>query len=127
MREYKFFNHPTHPNRRYDFFIQVHDHDYLLEYDGAQHFRQHYFGGKEDLKLDERITTDVEKMIYANQRNYRIIRIDYTHRSKISILNQLEKALSMNADIYYSNLDLYAAHISKHKTLTQHLSCNNQE
>ena len=61
-----------------------------MEYDGKQHF-QEYRWSSEIHTLQESQTRDLLKNNYCHQNNIPIIRIPYTHLSKLSIKDlQLE-------------------------------------
>lgn len=72
---------------RYDFYV---NNNYIIEYDGKQHF-QEYSWGSEIHTLEESQIRDLLKNSYCHQNNIPIIRIPYTHLSKLSIKDlQLE-------------------------------------
>ena len=70
---------------RYDFYI---NNCYVIEYDGKQHF-QDYSWGSERHSLQESQNRDILKNSYCYKNNIPIIRIPYTHLSKLSIKDLL--------------------------------------
>ena len=66
---------------RYDFYV---NNNYIIEYDGKQHFENYSWGSKE-YSLDTSQIRDQEKNLYCFKNNIPIIRIPYTHYSKINI------------------------------------------
>ena len=66
---------------RYDFYV---NNNYIIEYDGKQHFENYSWGSKE-YSLDKSQIRDQEKNLYCFKNNIPIIRIPYTHYSKINI------------------------------------------
>lgn len=63
---------------RFDFFV---NNNYIIEYDGEQHFKEIDFFNN----LKEQISSDNIKNQYCKNNNIPIIRIPYTHLSKLSI------------------------------------------
>lgn len=66
---------------RYDFYV---DNNYIIEYDGKQHFQEYCWGGKIH-PLIESQTRDALKNEYCHNNNIPIIRIPYTHLEDLQI------------------------------------------
>lgn len=91
------------PKRRYDFMFVFNNNNYVLEYDGMQHFIDiQYFGNK----LKEIQESDLIKTKAALLENYLMIRIDYSQIDNIQY--HICKAIQENNKIYYSTPDLYS-------------------
>lgn len=73
-------NPKTNHHLRFDFYV---DNKYLIEFDGIQHFKNrdnYYFESLEDIQ-----TRDLLKNEWCVRHNIPLIRIPYTHLSKITI------------------------------------------
>ena len=66
---------------RYDFYV---NNNYIIEYDGIQHFQEYCWGGKIH-PLIESQTRDALKNEYCHTNNIPIIRIPYTHLEDLKI------------------------------------------
>ena len=64
---------------RFDFYV---NNEYIIEYDGIQHFQENNFF---QLSLKEQQQKDNEKNTWCKKNNIPIIRIPYTHLSKLQI------------------------------------------
>lgn len=80
-REYSFDDCKYSFPLKFDFYI---NNQYLIEYDGQQHFYAiNYFGGEENFKIQQE--RDQIKNEYCKTHNIPLIRIPYTHYDKITI------------------------------------------
>jgi very-short-patch-repair endonuclease len=89
----------------FDFSFSYEKQNYILEYDGAQHFKENsYF----KLKLKTIQKRDIIKTNAALSEGYRIIRIDYKVKLE-NIETLLNKVLNANLkwDLWVSNYKLY--------------------
>ena len=66
---------------RFDFYV---NNQYVIEFDGIQHFEPiEYFGGEEGYK--KRKISDVFKSEYCKEHNIPLIRIPYTHLNELCL------------------------------------------
>lgn len=70
---------------RYDFYV---NNEYIIEYDGIQHFQDYSWGDKYNTK-EKSQKRDMEKNLYCQKNNIPIIRIPYTHFDNINIQDLL--------------------------------------
>lgn len=79
-----FVDNKTYP-LRFDFYvIQDNGKNYIIEYDGAQHFQSiEWFGGEPG--LEKRKIRDAVKNNYCKKNNIPLIRIPYTHLKELTI------------------------------------------
>lgn len=80
-REKTFSNCPY----RFDFFV---DNNYIIEYDGCQHFQTSYWGGHEVTGAEAQ-KKDNEKNLWCKYHNLPIIRIPYTQYCYLTIKDLL--------------------------------------
>ena len=91
---------------KYDFIIEYNSNQYLVEFDGEQHFhRIPYFHPTEEI-FQIRQQTDLDKTRRALDHGYRIIRIDFTKLKFVE--DHIIEALRLDQKIYYSDAELYA-------------------
>ena len=69
------------PRYRYDFYV---NNEYIIEYDGKQHFQDYSWGNKQH-SLEESRQRDEIKNQYCFKKDIPIIRIPYTYLEKITI------------------------------------------
>lgn len=93
-------------NRWYDFKFEYEGFTYILEYDGKQHFQMVSLFHKKLYDFIMQQIRDIEKMEFALNNGYRVIRIDYTCEKLIQ--HHLDKALKLRNSIYYSNESFYS-------------------
>lgn len=99
------FKHNLLPKRRYDFYFRYKDIDYLLEYDGEQHFRYVPFFEKTRERFNYKQDVDRLKTYLALVARYRLIRIDYTQVDNIE--RHLKQALLDKEQLYLATPDMY--------------------
>ena len=92
------------PKKRFDFKFTYSERNYLLEFDGIQHFKYGYFH-KSEAHFAERQQTDILKTLKAIEAKYYIIRIDYTQINNIGI--HITHALSSQNQTYFSDPLMY--------------------
>ncbi len=96
---------PTLPNRRYDFYFIYQNKEYLVEYDGQQHFQYTPFFHNNQTTFKKRQNDDIMKTNHALKQGYNLIRIDYTQLNNISF--HLNCALSSQDRLYLSTPIIY--------------------
>lgn len=91
--------------KKYDFLIEYNSKQYLVEYDGEQHFNyvSRFHATEEIFEVKKQI--DLEKTRRALDHGYRIIRIDYTKLRSVEY--HIVEALRLEHKIYYSDAELY--------------------
>lgn len=82
--------------RKYDFHFVVNGRNYLLEYDGAQHFRFSEFFNKTEEDYIYRRNIDRIKTYAALDMGYMLIRIDYTSIKHVPFI--IEEALKIGEE-----------------------------
>lgn len=93
------------PRKRYDFEFSYNGDNYLLEFDGKQHFEYiQYFHSTQDM-FEEKKQMDIEKTLAGINAGYKFIRIAYD--SLTDIENHVLIALDSREKIYFSNKVLY--------------------
>lgn len=99
---------PSLPRKRYDFRFVYNNRQYLLEFDGEQHFTYNDFHHRDEAHFCERQSVDILKTQHAYQNNYFLIRIDYTQIDNIQ--QHLHAAIiSPNTQVrYLSNPEMYS-------------------
>jgi len=101
QKEKTFNNFVTQTNTHYRFDFYV-DNQFLIEYDGIQHFEEHFFGGTtKDFK--ERIKYDLIKNEYCLNNNIPLYRIPYYELETINTLEDIlqDKYLVKEIDHYH--------------------------
>lgn len=74
-------NPETKARYRFDFYV---DNNYIIEFDGEQHFRPiNIFGGQEYYETIK--ASDINKNRYCQNKNIPIIRIPYYHLNKLTV------------------------------------------
>lgn len=105
------FTFEEHPHKGYDFCFKYQEQDYLLEFDGEQHFIYANRFHREGRDLKKQQDTDCFYSHLALSKRYRLIRIDYKQINNIQY--HLEQAFQSVYDVYFSNSEMYL-HILKH-------------
>lgn len=96
---------PLLPLKRYDFFFTFQNRNYLLEFDGQQHFRYNDFFHRDEEKFEESQQRDILKTNIALQSGYCVIRIDYTQIDNIEY--HIRNAISNNYWLYVTDTIMY--------------------
>ncbi len=100
-REYSF----DEQKWRYDFSFNHNEIQYILEYDGIQHFQfTEYFQATEEV-FKEKQTRDVDKTKLAIKHNCKVIRIDYTQINNIE--EHIKNGIDDKSNLYLSSPDMY--------------------
>lgn len=94
-----------YPRKRYDFMFRYGDNNYVLEYDGRQHFSfNSFFHENYDVFLKNQ-EVDFYKTVNAINEGFLVIRI--SHKQFSSIPFHIENALSAKQKLYCSNIEDY--------------------
>ena len=100
---------PFIQNRRYDFYFTYDNFEFIVEFDGKQHFYYTPHFHKNITEFHQSQYVDIIKTISAINNGYKIIRISYKEKNDIE--NHIKCALkSLQNDeknLYISNVDLY--------------------
>jgi hypothetical protein len=97
------------PRKRFDLSFVYNDIDYLLEFDGQQHFEYIEFfhrNGEEEFKQKQQV--DILKTQHALTNGYRLIRIDHTQVDRVA--EHIQRAFEHTSEthpVYFSNSALY--------------------
>lgn len=94
----------TLPNRRFDIQFEYQGVNYLVEFDGIQHFESIPFFDKRR-NLEERRTSDILKTYTALTLGYKLIRIDHTKNDEIE--KQLIGGIYTPLKLYLSTPSMY--------------------
>jgi hypothetical protein len=103
-------------NRLYNFVFCHNDINWVLEYDGKQHFDESSSSGwfnknnstRVNKSFPSRREIDIEKTIVAIDAGYQFIRIDYTNKTEKEITKHIIKAFELCVLLYVSNEELYS-------------------
>ena len=101
----KEYRHPTLPRSRYDFHFYYESQEFLLEFDGKQHFDLYEMFTKTEEDLLYIHHRDKLKTLVTLHHRITIIRIDYTQMGKIR--EHLIKGIECPKLCYYSTPKLY--------------------
>lgn len=99
-------------NLRFDFYLKHNNKEYMIEFDGEQHFKPiEYFGGEKSYR--KLFNNDCRKTIYCvNTANIPLLRVAFNDFDKLTPL--LDKFLSMNTvGILFSNVETYKTIIAE--------------
>ena len=99
------WRHPKLTNRRYDFRFDYNGYQYIIEYDGGQHFESIEFFDKQRT-LEERQEIDKLKTHIACGTGYKLIRLDFT-LSELDLESHIMTGLTSGESLYVSNMELY--------------------
>jgi hypothetical protein len=102
---YPQFRLATLPSRKYDFYFHYNGQNYLVEYDGEQHFRYVRKYHREKSRFIESQIVDRIKTYYAIVSGCHLIRIDYTQTEHIR--HHMIMALHCNYALYMSDPQMY--------------------
>lgn len=91
--------------KRYDFTFAHNNINWVLEFDGVQHFKYSYFFHRTIEKFNYCQGIDISKTKTALDHGYHMIRIDHTQIDNISF--HIEEAFRLNRKIYLSTPNLY--------------------
>ncbi|SNW62235.1 homing endonuclease [Orpheovirus IHUMI-LCC2] len=91
---------------RYDFYFTMWGNQYVIEFDGLQHFEQSEWFGDSKAKFGRRRGTDKFKTKYAISHGIKVIRISYKEEDKIE--EHMLLAVASTIPVYVSNPDMYA-------------------
>lgn len=99
---------PIKGNRkRFDFQFVYNGRNYLLEFDGEQHFIEGKFYHPKPTDFLERQKIDVQKTIWGINSGYFVIRIDYMSEKHIEEHIKLALENDITKNIYVSNVKMY--------------------
>ena len=94
------------PTRLFDFGFESDGINWLLEYDGIQHFKLNVLFHDDDIdKFHEAQEVDMLKTEIAVKEGYHVIHIDYTQLNNAKY--HIVRALNMKQPIYFSTPELY--------------------
>lgn len=99
------FSLPNLLYKRFDFMFVINDIRYILEIDGAQHFKHIKYFHRNVTKFKKYQENDINKSIVAIRSGYRLIRIDFSELAKFEF--HLNSAIQQNCQIYFSSLTKY--------------------
>lgn len=108
------FSLPDLPGKRFDFRFNINGAKYILEIDGAQHFKHTKYFHRSVAKFRKYQENDVVKSVAAMRSGYRLIRIDFSELTKLEY--HLNCAIQQNCQIYFSNAVRYSYIIEKIKS-----------
>lgn len=100
--------HPDIPSYYYDAYFNLTGIHYFVEFDGEQHFVYRSFMCKNMDEFAHRRNIDIIKTVIPINCGIKVIRIDYTQRSRKRIREHLMKAIESADILYVSNPELYA-------------------
>lgn len=96
------------PRKRYDFTFVYNDRNYIIEYDGIQHFTRIDFFCPNENSFNQRRDVDINKTIAALNAGYILIRISYLDKIDIDqILNECLYDPDLETKLILSNVQQY--------------------
>lgn len=93
----------------YDFYFKHKDIEYLVEYDGIQHFEYCQIIHRKPENFHSRFQRDVDKTALGLVCGYRLIRIDYSVVDETAMKEILIKAVESNCELWVSEENKYKA------------------
>lgn len=102
------------PRYRFDYYFTYQGREYLLEFDGQQHFRFTPWFHRSEKDFEKRRKRDLVKTSIALNSGYHVIRIAYCDLPRT--LDVLEEALESQDKLTLSNIKTYTYFI-EHDTL----------
>lgn len=90
---------------KYDFYFTHNNVNYILEYDGGQHFKLVDFFHDTEETFEKSRDRDIYKTCLALERNIKFIRIDYTQFNHIK--EHIINAFNSSDKLYLSRKDMY--------------------
>jgi hypothetical protein len=102
ISEYK---HHLLPTKRYDFYFHYNGKNFLIEYDGLQHFQDVAFFNKK-VSFEQKQEIDRIKTYVALYTQYILIRISYNNDTEESIKDHIIEGIKSDS-YYYSDPELY--------------------
>lgn len=98
---------PELPTRRFDFGFSHEGREWMIEFDGIQHFQPVDRFDRDHDSFERRNASDRIKTYIAVQTGRNIIRIDHTVRTEADMFQHLRRAFELDQPIYYSNPGMY--------------------
>lgn len=92
-------------SKGYDYMFSYNDENYILEFDGKQHFTRVNFFQRTDEAFREQQSRDMIYTKRALDSNFSVIRIDYTQIDKVGF--HIQQALDSQNRLYLSTQTLY--------------------
>jgi hypothetical protein len=91
--------------KSYDYYFSINNSEFLLEYDGKQHFQfiKHFHRTEDNFEIQQNV--DRLKTYAAINMGYNMIRIDYKSRDRICEI--IKAAILEPKTLYLSNPDMY--------------------
>ena len=100
------FSFDDHRKYKYDFCFSYNNINFILEYDGKQHFKRSKLFHETEEEFEMSRNRDIFKTNLALSRGFRIIRIDYT---QIKILKEhITNAIEATTNLYLSGKEMYS-------------------
>ena len=94
------------PRRPFDFGFKHNEQEWLLEFDGQQHFHFNDYFHDDLIEFLDRQTADIIKTKAAIAAGYRLIHIDYTQIDLIEY--HIQSAINLGQPLYFSTSALYS-------------------
>jgi very-short-patch-repair endonuclease len=91
----------------YDFMFIHNNVEYLLEYDGIQHFEYTQIIHRKPENFEKRFQRDIDKSALALVCGYKLVRIDYNIINEIDIKNHILNSIKSSDTIYVSDESKY--------------------
>lgn len=101
---------PSLPKKRFDFVFRYNERNFLVEFDGGQHFNYEEFFHRNEETFLEKQKVDVLKSHHAYINGYFLIRIDHTNLNNIRFHMNEAVSLAMTTDqkYYLSSPEMYS-------------------
>jgi formylmethanofuran dehydrogenase subunit E len=92
------------PNRKYDFYVIIDGQNYVIEYDGIQHFKYTTFF---KTSLEDQHIIDIQKTYLAIRSGYKVLRISYKKYKTLEATFKEALEIPKDKDLYLSDPDMY--------------------
>lgn len=97
---------PRLPRKMFDFWFTYQDKEYLIEYDGLQHFQRSPFFHKQESDFEQLQLNDINKASIAIDSGYHLIRIPYTYEDEDEVKQIIDYALTTDGPTF-ADTDMY--------------------
>lgn len=109
------------PGRKYDFSFVYNGSNFLLEFDGMQHFQYVEYFHQNIVRFSDKQNIDYIKTKKALDEGYKLIRISYLQFNNIK--HHITTALNINKELYLSDPEIYK-YITSQLSPTKYLTLN---
>lgn len=103
--------------QRLDFYIELEESKYAIEYMGEQHFKQATGSWSKPLKEIQEL--DEIKKMYCIENNIKLLYIEYPNEDKFNIFNKIQDFLNVELE-YTNNIELFTKYKDNEKDIIEY-------